>query len=185
MPITDYVYADVSDLEFLVGDLVTGRQFTTSSTPISLAVATASLNKGAAQLMGNIFPLKAAERAIIEVQTDYENLVIFENLKQANAYASSLILLDTFAQRANPNVAVLGGGKTGHDDRKANYKEKYKEFVHNAKNLLHLWSINTEAKRTQFFIGQDYNYLYRGINEDFQYASGGLRSGVIKSIGAL
>ena len=116
MPVDTNTYAEHEDVERLIGDIVSGREFDETTTP-SLAQVEAELDNAAADLNRE---LDQVGYTVPVSETSYPTARKF--LKAANAYGAAAVLLSTIpAEAYNPEDEV----ETGGEDRGKTYSIKF------------------------------------------------------------
>jgi len=109
-------YAEHEDVERLIGDIVSGREFDIDTTP-SLAQVETELDNAAADLNRE---LDQVGYTVPVDETSYPTAYAF--LKAANAYGAAAVLLATIpAEAYNPDDEV----ETGGEDRSKTYSIKF------------------------------------------------------------
>lgn len=183
----DYLYADVSHIEDLVGDLVDDRKFT-DRTAISIDMVDAALVSGSIYIIGQLNPIRPAPKSVLIEQASDESGLVLYQLVESHKYISSVILYDMFPTRGSPVQRDPKKSQTGRK-RQETLFARYKQFVSNLKHTLHYANIKTPPNRTNFFVGQDYDFTGRGLNQVIPkynpYLSGGEFGYALRGFGPL
>jgi len=116
MAVATNTYAEHADVERLIGDIVSGREFDTGTTP-TLVQVEAELDNAAADINRE---LDQVGYTVPVDETGYPTAYAF--LKGANAYGAAEDLLSTIpAEAYNPEEEV----ETGGEDRSKTYSIKF------------------------------------------------------------
>lgn len=116
MTVEANTYAEHEDVERLIGDIVSGREFTADTVP-SLAQVETELDNAAADINRE---LDQVGYTVPVVEADWPTAYAF--LKAANAYGAAAVLLSTIpAEAYNPEDEV----ETGGEDRSKTYSIKF------------------------------------------------------------
>ena len=151
-----FIYCTVVDMEWLIGDMVTGeRRFTTSSTPITLGGIRYALAIGASNVINDIAPIVPPFSEDL-VLTNPNHLVIKSGLRIATMLGSALAVVDTFTSEADATQSRLGM------NRIQRYRGRYREDVEKSKVALSKWPIAITEKPPVFGVGYDFRYIERG-----------------------
>lgn len=150
-----FVYCTLIDMEWLVGDLVTGRKFTTTSTPITLGGMRYAMAMGASNVINDMSPIVPPYVEDL-VRTNPSHIIIRNGLRIAAMLGSALAIVDTFTQEADVTQSRLG------QNRIQRYRGRYRENIEKSKVALSQWEIAITEKPAVFGIGFDYRYINRG-----------------------
>ena len=177
MPLSDFIYVAISDLESLMGDLVTSRRFSERSTPISLASAERAIVRGSVHTLNAIQPLKIPSTTSLENMDDYDALLLVETIKEAQTYSSAVAALDTIASVADPTAGgdLQNTQQARRASRKAEYEKRYAQFLLGLKTQLHDFKPFASDIPARFRVGQDFGSVPRDYRnyEPFVTIGGG------------
>ena len=168
-----FVYCTVIDMEWLVGDLVTGRKFTTSTTPITLGGIRYAMAIGASNVINDIAPINPPYCEDL-TRSNRDHIVIRNGLRIATMLGTALSIVDTFTSEADVTQSRLGA------NRIQRYRGRYRENIEKSKVALSTWPIAISSKPATFGIGSDFRYIVRGdqvgeISNRFQGTGPGVR----------
>ena len=161
-----FVYLEVEDLSSLVGDLVTNRIFSATSSPITLARAERAIIRAAVHTATSIQPLRLPRKDLIDLDVD-ENVLLYDTIKEAQTYQAGVMAMDTIASTADASA----GGEQGatqaakRSSRRAEYQRTYRQFVLGLKTQLHGWKPITPDTPARFKVGEGFGAVPR----DYRY----------------
>ena len=155
-----YIYSSVSDLEFLVGDLVTGRKFKDYiprrgeveeqlATNPSRAHAVQALQIGAASTLNDMSP--SIPKTVDALSPDAPvDIVVKQGLRWCNAYGGAVVLMNTFSKEGMP--VQSRDSRTRINTLLLMYRTWIEKTIRSVTG----WPISITPKASVFGIGRDF-----------------------------
>ena len=169
----EYIYVAVSDIEDLIGDLVTSRKFTNDKRngPITLAMVERAIKTGSSKLINDLSPLVPPTiHTLTKNETpSQETISLRSQLKSASKYVCSIAALDTISLEAD-QTAGEDKKPSYKQTRKSEYKATYGEYIFGIKKRLMSYTPETNETKPEFFVGKDFpiSTPYRGRDFDLR-----------------
>lgn len=169
------VYVSIADLTELIGDLISNRMFSATSSPITLGRAEGSIIRASVHVMNSIQPLRIPTLGDTgdpgwmapDSEDDYDTLLLYDSVKTTQLYQSAIMAMDTIAATADPSA----GGEQGNTQsarkasRRAEYQRTYNQFILGLKTQLQDFRPTVARNPARFKVGQDFGSVPR----DYRY----------------
>ena len=159
-----YIYANIRDIEFLVGDLVTQRRFKDyiapnpdatppileqMATTVTLSQVLTALQIGASSTLNDVYPSIPMPVEDFEL-TDTKQLRLRQGLRWCNAYGAAVVLMNSFSREGMPVQS--------RDSRTRinTLLLIYRTWIEKTIRSLTDWHISITPKPSVYAIGRDF-----------------------------